>query len=236
MTDEQTPTADSVAQVRQAVLSAALPNVAFDGWTDRTLADAVRHAGVDPGLARLAFPRGGVDLALAFHHANDEALAARLETEDLAEMRFSERIAHAIALRLEIAAAEREAVRRAAALFALPIHAADGARAVWHTADTIWTALGDRSDDVNWYTKRMTLSAVYSSCVLYWLGDDSPGHADTRGFIDRRIADVMQVEKVKAAMRDNPLGRAFMAGPGRLLGGIRAPGAGGADLPGRWRH
>jgi len=236
MTHDHTYTDDTVAQVRQSVLEAALPNVAFDGWTDRTLAEATRESGVDPKLSRLAFPRGGVDLALAFHHANDDALADRLAAADLAGMRFSDRVAHAVALRLEIVAPQREAVRRAAALFALPIHAAEGARAVWHTADTIWTALGDSSDDLNWYTKRMTLSAVYSSCVLYWLGDDSPGQIDTRSFIGRRIDDVMQFEKVKAAVRENPLGRAFMAGPGRLLSGIRAPGAASPDLPGRWRH
>ncbi|MBD3625188.1 MAG: COQ9 family protein [Rhodobacteraceae bacterium] len=236
MTNDHTYTDDTVAQARRSVLEAALPNVAFDGWTDRTLAEATRESGVEPKLSRMAFPRGGVDLALAFHHANDDALADRLATADLAGMRFSDRVAHAVALRLEIVAPQREAVRRAAALFALPIHAADGARAVWHTADTIWTALGDSSDDLNWYTKRMTLSAVYSSCVLYWLGDDSPGQIDTRSFIDRRIDDVMQFEKVKAAVRENPLGRAFMAGPGRLLSGIRAPGAASSDLPGRWRH
>jgi ubiquinone biosynthesis protein COQ9 len=55
------------------------------------------------------------------------------------------------------------------------MHAADGAKAIWGTADRIWTALGDTSDDLNWYTKRATLSAVYGSTVLYWLGDDSPG-------------------------------------------------------------
>ena len=82
--------------------------------------------------------------------------------------------------------------------FALPQYAADGAGAVWHTADAIWAALGDTSRDVNWYTKRMTLGAVYSACVLFWLGDESPDMADTRAFIDRRIDDVMRFEKVKA--------------------------------------
>ena len=59
---------DHLAAARQAVVAAALPHVAFDGWTDRTLAHAVEDAGVDPGLSRLAFPRGGVDLALAYPH------------------------------------------------------------------------------------------------------------------------------------------------------------------------
>ena len=86
-------------------------------------------------------------------------------------------------------------MRRGAALFALPHHAADGARAIWHTADTIWTALGDDSRDFNWYSKRTTLSAVYSSALLYWLGDETPGASATREFVGRRIDNVMQVEE-----------------------------------------
>ncbi len=234
MTENGKNESDHIAEARAKVLEAALPLVVFDGWTDRTLADAVLDSGVDPGLSRMAFPRGGVDLALAFHNAGDRALAERLEEADLTDLRYSDRVARAIEMRLEIIAAEREAVRRAVALFALPVHAADGARAIWQTADTIWQGLGDSSEDINWYTKRMTLSAVYSSVVLYWLGDDSPDWQSTREFIDRRIENVMQFEKVKSAVRSSPLGRAFEAGPGRLLDRVRAPDAMREDLPGWW--
>lgn len=236
MTQEDQSATDGVEEVRAKVLEAALPEVVFDGWSDRTLAEAVRETGVDPGLARLAFPRGGVDLALAFHYANDAKLAEEMARTDLSGLRYSERVARAIEMRLEYAADHREAVRRAAALFALPNHAADGARAIWHTADTIWNALGDSSDDMNWYTKRATLSGVYSACVLYWLGDESPDMVDTRAFIQRRIENVMQFEKMKSAVKGSPLGRAFEAGPGKILGRIRKPGTGGDadDLPGRW--
>ncbi len=227
---------DALATVRDAVLEAALPHVAFDGWTDRTLARAVEDADVNPGLARLAFPRGGVDLALAFHHARDAALARALESEELMGLRFRDRIAHAVALRLELVAGEREAVRRATALFALPNHAADGARAIWHTADVIWTALGDTSRDYNWYTKRTTLSAVLSSSLLYWLGDLSPDMQATRDFIHRRIDNVMQIEEVKARLRGNPLSAAMLKVPQRLLDRVRAPDdTERPDLPGSWR-
>jgi len=226
----------SVEETKARVLAAALPIVPFDGWTDRTLADAVEDAGADPAVARMVFPRGGVDLALAFHFSNDQALAARIAAEDMSALRYSEKIARAIELRLELIAPHREAVRRAAALFALPIHAPDGARAIWNTADTIWTAMGDTSEDVNWYTKRATLTGVYSAVVLYWLGDESEDMSATRAFIARRIEDVMQIEKVKSIVRDNPIGRAFMAGPGRLFDHIRAPGQVPDDLPGRWKN
>jgi ubiquinone biosynthesis protein COQ9 len=127
-------------------------------------------------------------------------------------------------------------VRRGAALFALPHHAAEGARAIWHTADTIWTALGDESRDFNWYTKRTTLSAVYSSALLYWLGDQTPGFAATREFVARRIDNVMQFEEVKARIRKNPIAAAMLKGPEAILGRVRAPGDAPADLPGSWRR
>ncbi len=229
--------ADHIAATRAAVVAAALPHVAFDGWTDRTIAVAVEDAGVDAGLARLAFPRGGIDLALAYHDLKDAELARRLASEDLLGLRFRDRIAHAVALRLEIIEADREAVRRAAALFALPNHAAEGARAIWRTADTIWTALGDESRDYNWYTKRTTLSAVFSSCLLYWLGDASPNASATREFIHRRIDNVMSFEEVKSRVAANPIAAALLKGPQRLLDRVRAPDdTSGSALPGRWRR
>ncbi len=216
--------ADHLEETRAKVLQAALPLVVFDGWSEQTLQEAITDSGVDPALARLAFPRGGVDLALAFHMEGDRQLAEELAKADLESMRYRDRVAFGIRKRLEIAAPHREAVRRGSALFALPTHAADGARAIWHTADTIWNGLGDTSRDVNWYTKRATLSAVYSAAVLYWLGDESEDFRDTRDFIDRRIENVMQIEKAKATLRNNPLGKAFMSGPGRIFRKVRAPG------------
>jgi ubiquinone biosynthesis protein COQ9 len=130
----------------------------------------------------------------------------------------------------------KEAVRRGATLFALPIHAADGARMLWETADAIWTALGDASDDLNWYSKRAILSGVYSSTVLYWLGDQSAGHAATWAFLDRRIEDVMRFETLKRRVRENRVLGPLMAGPDWLAKQVRAPSATPpADLPGRWR-
>jgi ubiquinone biosynthesis protein COQ9 len=228
---------DRIAETRARVLAAALSHVPFDGWSDRTLRYAMEDAGVDAGLSRLAFPRGGVDLALAYHNDCDKRLAGRLAQEDMLGLRFRDRVAHAVALRLEMLQGDREAVRRAASLFALPQNAADGARAIWHTADTIWTALGDQSRDYNWYTKRATLSGVYSSALLYWLGDDTPDMEATREFIRRRVDNVMQFEELKAKVAKNPVASALMKGPARLLDRVRAPGDSARDdLPGSIRR
>lgn len=216
------------------LLDAAMMHVAFDGWSETTFRAAVQDAEVNPTVARALFPRGAVDLAIAYHKRGDALMLKALEEADLSEMRFRDRIAFAVRARIE-AAEDREAVRRGTTLFALPLHAADGAKLIWGTCDAIWTALGDTSDDVNWYTKRMTLSAVYSSTVLYWLGDDSLGSEATWEFLDRRIENVMQFEKAKAGVRGNKLLSALFAGPSRVLDRVKAPaGARRDDLPGGW--
>jgi ubiquinone biosynthesis protein COQ9 len=150
-------------------------------------------------------------------------------------MRFRDKVAEAVRLRLS-AVEDKEIVRRGSTLFAMPHMAPEGAKLIWGTADAIWTALGDTSDDLNWYTKRATLSAVYGSVVLFWLGDESEGHQATDAFIDRRIDNVMQFERVKSATRDNPALRPLTSLMERLTAGIKAPRtASRDDLPGIWR-
>ena len=221
---------DTIEHAKSLILLAALPHVPFEGWSKATFEAALRESGVAPGLGHALFPRGGLDLALAYHRAGDAQMVAALGNTDLSTLRFRDRIA--LALRLRLDAADREVVRRGAALFALPTHATEGAKAIWGTADAIWIALGDTSNDINWYTKRATLSAVYGSAVLFWLGDDSPGHQATWDFITRRIEDVMRFEATKARFRENPLGKALLNGPMKVLERVRA--SNGADiLPGK---
>jgi ubiquinone biosynthesis protein COQ9 len=219
--------------IKARVLHAALAHVPFDGWSEKTLKAAIADSGVTPALARALFPRGGVDLALAYHQRGDDEMVARLAHMDLKGMAFRDRIAKAVRLRLE--SSDRELARRGATLFALPTHAADGARAIWGTADRIWTALGDNSQDFSWYSKRATLSGVYGSTVLYWLGDETPDQHPTWEFLDRRIEQVMQFDKLKKSVQKNRLGEALMQGPGRILESIRAPRLP-TDLPGHNRR
>lgn len=212
------------------LLDAAIAHVPFDGWSPTTFSAAVAEVGIDPAHAKMLCPRGSADLAVAYHLRGDAHMAAALVDADLINMRFRDRVVHAIKLRL--ADGDKEIVRRGSSLFALPHMAPEGAKLIWGTADAIWNALGDTSDDVNWYTKRATLSAVYGSVVLYWLGDDGTGIDD---FIDRRIENVMQFEKVKAQVNDSAILKPFTRILASLTSTIKAPTrTPNTDLPGIW--
>lgn len=224
-------TGSDVPNPKDLLLGAALMHVPFDGWSEATWEAALAETDVNPVVATALCPRGAVDLAVAYHQRGDTVMLDRLAAADLAEMRFRDRIAAAVRFRLE-AVEDKELVRRGMTLFSLPNHAGEGARLVWGTVDQIWTALGDSSDDVNWYTKRATLSGVYSATLLYWLGDDSEDHAASWEFLDRRIENVMQFEKLKADVRGNKLLSGVLKGPMAVLDRIKAPAAARGDLPG----
>ncbi|WP_017998706.1 COQ9 family protein [Paracoccus sp. N5] len=179
---------------RARLIRAALSHVAFEGMGDRAIAEGARDIGMKPALARVLLPRGGADLAAAYHRQGDAALRDWL-AQHPPQGRFRDRVAAAVMQRLSLS--DRELARAGASVLALPQHASLGARLVWETADAIWDGLGDRSEDVNWYSKRATLSAVWAATVLYWLGDDSPELHDTREFLDRRIEGVMRFETLK---------------------------------------
>ena len=224
----------SYETAKTQLLDAALMHVPFDGWSEATFKAAVSDTGLSPTVARAVCPRGALDLAVAFHKRGDAAMVAAVKAADFSKMKFRDKVAAAVRFRLE-AVTDKEAVRRGATLFALPMHAVEGARLVWGTADDIWEVLGDSSDDINWYTKRATLSGVYSATVLYWLGDDSPGHMATWAFLDRRIDEVMQIEKIKARVRQSPVLSRVLAGPNWLMGKVKAPTRmPKMDFPGSW--
>lgn len=187
---------------RDAIILASLRHIPFDGWC----MDALYRGAEDTAYSRadvdVLFPDGP---RAAVRHWLD--LADRMMIEDLADIdlddyRIRDRIALMVKTRLERWTPYREAVRRALALSVVPGYAEDSVRAGYATVDAMWRAAGDRSTDYNFYTKRGLLAAVYSSTLLVWLDDRSDNCANTWAFLDRRIANVMQVPKVQAKIKD----------------------------------
>ncbi|MEC9347929.1 MAG: COQ9 family protein [Pseudomonadota bacterium] len=191
---------DTLDEIRDRLVTVALDHVAFDGWSDATLARAAEEAGVSRLDLYRAFP-GGVEDALDHHLAMaDRAMVSAILDLDLDAMKIREKITAAVRIRLEQAAPHKEAVRRGLQHLGLPFRGPRAMKALWRTADLIWRAIGDTSTDFNFYTKRTLLSGVYASTLMYWLNDTSPDHADTWAFLDRRIANVMTIEKTKGRL------------------------------------
>jgi ubiquinone biosynthesis protein COQ9 len=185
---------------RDAAIAAMLPHVPFDGWTRRSLRLGLADIGVTPEEAEQLFPGGAADMIEAFCDWADREMQRDAAALD-AEMRLHRRVRAVVALRLEQNRPHKEAIRRALALLALPVHARLAAVCTARTVDAIWHAAGDRSADFSWYTKRAILAAVYAATVLYWLRDVSDDDAATLGFLDRRLADAGRIGGIRRGVR-----------------------------------
>ena len=188
--------------LKDAVLSAALKDAAFDGFTDSVLAKAGKSAGADKAALAQMFPDGPLSLVEYFSTALDAAMEKKLEAVDLSKRKIRERIKIAVMTRLALLAPNKEAARRAAAMMTLPMHAGRASKMMYRTVDAMWRAAGDTATDFNFYTKRGILAGVYGSTLVRWFNDTGEDEAATEAFLDARIENVMQFEKFKAKAKD----------------------------------
>ena len=176
MTPERSPE-------RDAALDALVAVVPFPGWTIAALREA---SGPD---ADLLFPGGPVDMVETWIDLTD-----RLMEPSTAE-RLPDRVRAVIALRLLSLRPYKDAVRRGLAVLATDPGAT--VRTAARSVDTMWHLAGDRSADWSWYSKRAILAGVYSTTLLYWLRDDSEDNEASLAFLDRRLAGVGRIGKLR---------------------------------------
>ena len=183
---------------KDALLAALLPDVPFDGWTWEAMRAAARRIDMAEDELLALFPDGPRALVEWFSHWADrltlETMASRPTRRD--EARGAHRRG-----RGDAACAARPASRGGAAragFLALPQNAALGARLLYDTVDALWYAAGDTATDFSFYTKRGMLAGIYAATTLFWLDDRSLDGAATEAFLERRLAEVTVLPRLKA--------------------------------------
>jgi len=189
-------------QDRERLLAAILSHVPFDGWSEIALQAAGADTGIPADRVLNAFPGGAREVLILWHEVTDQNMVAAMAAPEIAGLRVRERVAAAIRLRLESCQPHREAVRAGCTLLLMPQNTLLATKLLYGTVNAIWYAIGDQSTDYNFYTKRALLAAVYSSTVLYWLNDKTEDCAASWAFLDRRIAEVMQIPQALGRVSD----------------------------------
>ena len=215
------PADPTLDEIRAALAPLIADNAAFDGFSNEALADAAARLGIDIDVAKLAFPGGARDMVDAWFADIDARMAERWPAEKLATLKIRERITTLVETRIALLAPNRESLRRALALLALPTNAPHAAKLGWRAADLMWKLAGDTATDFNHYSKRTILGAVYGSTMAVFLNDESEDFAETRAFLARRIDQVMRFESWKHRRAARGIERPSLA---RFVGRLRYPG------------
>ena len=206
----------------RAALAPILPrHAAFDGWRREAVTMAAEQCGIDADIATLAFPGGAMEMIDAWFESIDSRMREALPQENLATLSIRMRITTLVETRLTLLGRDREALRRAQAVMAMPRNAAAAARLGWRAADVMWRAAGDETTDLNHYTKRLTLAGVYAATLLVFVDDESEDWAETRAFLARRIEGVMRFERAKAQWKG--IGAGERLSFARFIGRLRYP-------------
>ncbi len=220
MLNMKLPADPTLDEIRDVVSARLASHAGFDGWNEKAIVAAAAEMGVDGDLANLACKGRAIDLIALWINAVDAEMAHRLPPQKLNAMKIRARITALIATRLEIMAPDKEALRRALTIMAMPQNLAASAKLGWRSADRMWRLAGDTATDFNHYTKRMTLSAIYASVLAVFVNDGSDNFDETRNFLDRRIENIMQFEKVKAGAKARSENMPSLS---RLIGRLRYP-------------
>ena len=170
------------------IIDRLLPLVPTLGWTRLALAEAAGGA----ALAENAFPRGPIDAVAAWSRLGDRRMTE--EAGELGGLRIAARIRRLIEVRLQQAFPHKDALRGGLALLAAPWNAPLALRLTAATVSEMWYAAGDSSADFSWYTRRVSLAAVYGATLAFWMRDASPDLAPTLAFLDRRLADLHRLQ------------------------------------------
>jgi len=189
--------ADEDETTKIKVLNSSLKFVCEHGWSQAALAsgaEALGHPSVVAGL----FPGGGVDLVL--HHVKtcnkqlDNIMKEEVEQlqKDGAKLNIGSFIRKFVEERLrmneEFLLCDRWG--EAMAILTHPANACDSIGCMQELCDDIWHRAGDKSADMNWYSKRISLAAVYGATELFMVQDKSEDFNDTWDFLDRRFQDL----------------------------------------------
>ena len=208
-------------------IEAVLNHIPFDGWSETSLKMAAADCGVSEAELTTLFPAGIPDAIAAYGAWADEKMKAafvdRYEAK-LSVMPVHIKIRSLILIRLEQASPHKEVVRRTMAILAYPRHAKLAAKLLYDTVDVMWRIAGDTATDYNFYTKRATLSAVYSATLLVFLADNSADMAKTEDFLDRRLSDIARIPKLAKPAKGmaDIAGRIAMRFVSTLMSGRRA--------------
>ena len=184
-------------EVRVDILQAMLPIVVFDGWNQKSLRASIKSINLPEGSEELYFPEGALEVIRFWHDQMNEFVKSNLESLNKSEMKIREQVTAGVLSALESIGSNEEAMRRAIIRLSLPDAAVQGPTYLWSLADSIWRAIGDRSTDYNYYTKRTILAGVLGSTVTVWISDSDQNKVKTKLFLDARISNVMSFEKSK---------------------------------------
>jgi ubiquinone biosynthesis protein COQ9 len=182
---------------KKAILEASFPFIAETGWKKDALEKGALALGLDAATVWCLFPEGVIDALHVYHQLMDQQMVEKMTAMPLETMGMTEKITWCVRTRLCLMGEVKPVAIKATRFLMQPAHLLLGKQWISESVHRMWVVAGDTSTDYNFYTKRLLLAAVYGTTLLYWLRDTSPHHQNTWVFLEKRIQNVLLIQKIK---------------------------------------
>ncbi|NXG43888.1 COQ9 protein, partial [Psilopogon haemacephalus] len=190
---------ESEEQLQQRILTAALDFVPEHGWSAEAIAEGAKTLGLSVAAAGM-FHRDGSELVLHFVSQCNTKLSELLKQEHKrvqlgeAEKKATDQfLRDAVEARLRMLIPYIEKWPQALSILLLPHNIPSSLNLLTSMIDDILHYAGDQATDFNWYTRRAVLTAIYNTSELVMMQDSSPDFKDTWSFLEKRVADAMNM-------------------------------------------
>ena len=204
----QTHNSERGEDVNFDILEASLKHVKNHGWSETSLKLAISDLNLSEACISM-FKLGGADIFLHYDQSLTDELDDMMAQQQDDRLPGSEPppISHflkdAIKTRLELQLPFYDRWSEGIALCLDPNVAPKATEQLAHLIDDIWFYAGDKSVDINWYTRRAGVAAVYGMTELFMLQDESPDFSETWEFLDRRITDIENIDENRLEIEKN---------------------------------
>ncbi|KAM3536889.1 hypothetical protein ARSEF1564_010187 [Beauveria bassiana] len=195
------PAASAFGDAEEAIMSAAYKHVPEHGFSARALGLGARDAGyldISPSV----LPDGAFNL-IRHHLISQRQSLARTAKKlfiDEESLGPGDKVAALTWARLRGNQDIIQHWQEALAVMAQPRHVSESMRELAQLSDEIWFLSGDKTVDPSWYSKRATLSMIYTSTELFMTNDKSRKFIETNNFLARRLEEVHLVDGAVGAV------------------------------------
>ncbi|KAI8976802.1 COQ9-domain-containing protein [Pilobolus umbonatus] len=175
----------TVCDPRYQLLEATLPFIPQYGWTMKSMMEGSRSLGY-PSVAHGVF-KGEAGLIDSYLSYSRQQFIGTLPTIDMEGLSAEDKVKRLISHRLKMNQPYIRQWPQALAIMARPSNVPMSLEHLGNIADDIWYYAGDRSADMNWYTKRASLAAIYSATDLFMTQDMSPHFIESERFLENKL-------------------------------------------------
>ena len=146
------------------------------------------------------FPYGMKSFMLIIVDIVNDSLRKK-KSKDFANFKVNEKVKHLTFLRLKIL---NEIFNKKNLFFFIsnPSNFFLTSEILFKIADEIWWLAGDKSTDMNFYSKRIILMNIISNSFTVFVFDNSKEHNKTRKFIENQIKMVLRFGKIKKSLEN----------------------------------